>query len=209
MAGSCWPIDLLPVDETMLACCTPWLAWCRRGERSGGGCGQRRHESERTCESSSPFWIDAQCGGRSKFEEDRLRHPWRPTAATSACVMRSINREMGSRSALVIRRDRAVRSRVAPGDRTLERPRTPPQALRVKRLGSAGHALAASRNRPAVSGAGRGCGERVPAGNAQATLARVMAAASKRRKPSDALDQQESWNDIPQRARPAPAIAGP
>lgn len=106
MAGSCWPIDLLPVDETMLACCTPWLAWCRRGERSGGGCGQRRHESERTCESSSPFWIDAQCGGRSKFEEDRLRHPWRPTAATSACVMRSINREMGSRSALVIRRDR-------------------------------------------------------------------------------------------------------
>ena len=60
------------------------------------------------CEPSSPFWIDAQCGGRSKFEEDRLRHPWRPTAATSACVMRSINREMGSRSALVIRRDRAV-----------------------------------------------------------------------------------------------------
>ena len=50
---------------------------------------------------------------------------------------------------------------------------------------------------------------RVPAGNAQATLARDMAAASKRRKPSDALDQQESWNDIPQRARPAPAIAGP
>ena len=182
MAGSCWPIDLLPVDETMLACCTPWLAWCRRGERSGGGCGQRRHESERTCESSSPFWIDAQCGGRSKFEEDRLRQPWRPTAATSACVMRSINREMGSRSALVIRRDRAV-----PGARARATERLNGHAHLRKRSASSVWAPRATHWRrhgiaPLCPAPGV-VAQRVPAGNERATLARVtcMAAGSKRR----------------------------